>query len=727
MHADTRALATFFLTGTRGGDDLAPVAGLGLRPALFAGYRDLTRLRYDFPLVLVQDAPAEGAVASLSALLDRAADEACASGIDTERLRAHAQRLEREVRAMAAAGRSGLLSALLEAAANRHGASKEPALADSASRLRAALKADGEVLDCNAAMPAKLLAHVFSAVQRGKTADLRKLLERLSVGLRDILSADFARSAAGRTPERLQASFGSTHRDDFDFKALSKVLAKVSSKGGLTERRRRRIEATLAILESQRFCPAAGAEPLQFQFSDCVSALRAFQERLPEIAGLASAVAVAELELSGEFNDPRHDALFDQIQESRLDVRDMGRFPDYLVCTNVSDLQAGQYDAAMQIVSGGLPIKIVVQADDILGPPASGAGLLPVAARNMQLANAAIGLNEVYVLQSAASHLPSARKRIVGAMQFSGPAVFSVFSGAGDFSGDLPPYLVSAAAVESRAFPAFSYDPAAGRDWASRFSLEGNPQPDNDWPLHDLTYQNAERTSTTETLAFTLLDFMACDTRYASSFAKVPRTKWNGTLAPAAECLDTPTSGLPQRLPSVLMADAEDRLQKTIVEASLLHQARRCRETWHSLQELAGIHNSHTLRALAHERAQVTKLAPVQPAPPAATSVAGAEGGVATAPASSAPAAEPENPNTDDPYIETPRCSTCEECIQINSRMFAYDGNKQAYIADINAGTYRQLVEAAENCQVAIIHPGKPRDLDEPDLDELLKRAEPFL
>jgi len=44
-----------------------------------------------------------------------------------------------------------------------------------------------------------------------------------------------------------------------------------------------------------------------------------------------------------------------------------------------------------------------------------------------------------------------------------------------------------------------------------------------------------------------------------------------------------------------------------------------------------------------------------------------------------------------------------------------------------SASSYRELVEAAENCQVAIIHPGKPKNPNEPGLDELLKRAEPFL
>ena len=80
----------------------------------------------------------------------------------------------------------------------------------------------------------------------------------------------------------------------------------------------------------------------------------------------------------------------------------------------------------------------------------------------------------------------------------------------------------------------------------------------------------------------------------------------------------------------------------------------------------------------------------------------------------------------DEAYIETERCSSCNECILINGKMFAYNANKQAFIADLNAGTYGQLVEAAESCQVSVIHPGKPTNPDEPGVEELLKRAEPF-
>lgn len=77
--------------------------------------------------------------------------------------------------------------------------------------------------------------------------------------------------------------------------------------------------------------------------------------------------------------------------------------------------------------------------------------------------------------------------------------------------------------------------------------------------------------------------------------------------------------------------------------------------------------------------------------------------------------------------IETVRCSGCRACVGINDRMFAINAKGQAIIVDPAAGSYRELVEAAELCQVAVIHPGRPRDPGEPGLEELLRRAARFL
>ena len=58
--------------------------------------------------------------------------------------------------------------------------------------------------------------------------------------------------------------------------------------------------------------------------------------------------------------------------------------------------------------------------------------------------------------------------------------------------------------------------------------------------------------------------------------------------------------------------------------------------------------------------------------------------------------------------------------------MFAYNEDGLAYIKDARAGTYKQLVQAAEKCAPSVIHPGDPLNPDEPGLDKLVARAEKF-
>ena len=109
-----------------------------------------------------------------------------------------------------------------------------------------------------------------------------------------------------------------------------------------------------------------------------------------------------------------------------------------------------------------------------------------------------------------------------------------------------------------------------------------------------------------------------------------------------------------------------------------------------------------------------------------AQSQAGDEKASAVAPVATTDGADVPAHSPDEAWIETARCPSCNECQLINDRMFLYNENKQAYMGDLKAGTYRQLVEAAESCQVSIIHPGKPFDPKEPGLDELVERAKAF-
>jgi ferredoxin len=735
METEFKADVFFHLTGKRRGFGLDSIEESNLLPALFARYRELEKLRYDFPLVLVCEDSGETWVQSLSELFDTML-RAIAEEAKGDRLIQHGLRIEREIRTLLAEGVTGSFSALWDTAANRLSADND-LFRESVKRLNSLPKMDGEVVDCGKAAPGRLFRHAWETVQRKKARRFHERVDRLVLKLSDILRAGFAQSEEGRSPERLRASVGSAYEKAFDFETMSRLLAKTGSEG-LAPERSGRVHWLLSVLQSQRFFrpqsgrdrPDEGAESYCFVFESCASAVEAYRERLPQMIQLAKALTMADLEIDGRYEEARHDALFEDFGVDSLDASEAALFPDYLVHLDAHRVSATEAATVAEALSAGLPVKVLLQTDDIASPSPFGNGQLPFGLRSNRIASSMIG-GEVYVLQSTSSALIQLRDHIYRGMENSGPALFSVFSGASESTGRVPPYLVAAAAMESRAFPAFVYDPSTGQDWASRFYLQVNPQAEVDWPVHNLSYEDEAHQRVSENPAFTLVDFLACDRRYARDFAKVPRSAWNEDLAAVSELLDDEMRAQRKRVPYVLMLDEKDALQKVIVDDKLMREARLCRDMWRSLQELAGIHNSHAVRLLAQERRaweeQLRRDAEAQGNGQMTTGQSAVSAPLTPARSPVPQASEPETaPSRGEAYIETPRCTSCNECINLNKKMFAYNSEKQAFIADPDAGPYRQIVEAAESCPVSIIHPGKPRNPEEAGIEELLKRAAPF-
>jgi len=103
MITDQQSHLAFHLTGALTGGALHAVDGRKLVPALLAGYRDLTGLRYDFPAVLLRD-DANQPFASLSDVIEALISKLAAAGEDEPRVRKQLLRLEREIRSVVAAG-----------------------------------------------------------------------------------------------------------------------------------------------------------------------------------------------------------------------------------------------------------------------------------------------------------------------------------------------------------------------------------------------------------------------------------------------------------------------------------------------------------------------------------------------------------------------------------------------------------------------------------------------
>jgi ferredoxin len=731
--------AVFHMTGKRAGEGLGALAA-GFRPALLAPYRELTRLRYDYPVVLVEGDAGGDYVRSLSSVVGGLIGELAPRGIEGERLRKQLLRLERELRVLVADGAAGKLSELWPEAAVR-AAGRDDAARDVLTRAAGALPIDGQVIDCGRALAERFVTRAWRSVNAEKARAFRLLVDHLIRKLSDILRAAFVHSQAGQQPQALKAGFGDLHTDVFDFSAMSKLVTRNVPMDELPAKRRQRIEWALAVLRSQPFHPGSQdpgtkGEPLSFEFDNCAAAIEAHRARLPRLVELVKAIAIAELEARGGYDEADHDPFFERYDEQALTADDLAQFPDYLVCIPSDRNGAPENAAMMEMLSAGMPVKVLVQHGDLLEEAAIGQGHFAFGVRSARLATTAMGLGGMFILQSTSSNLYALRDRVRHGMGCRGPALFSVFSGSPDAAGNLAPYLSAAAAMKSRAFPAFTYDANAGTNWATRFSFENNRNPEADWPVEEFAYADENLQRACEQLRFTYADFMLCDQRNAHHFAVVPRERWTTAMIPAADWLLLPENQATDRVPYVMAVDGSDKLHRVIVDARLMQAARRCLLLWQRLQEHGGIHNSHAEQALAREKAAweaqkkdelealrqaVASSAPAMAAPAAAAAAAGAAA-VAAAPAEAAPA-----PSSDQPWIETSRCSSCNECQNINDKLFGYNENKQAFIKDLGAGTYKEMVEAAEACQVAIIHPGKPWNPSEPGLEELQERAKPFM
>ncbi|NOR35360.1 MAG: ferredoxin, partial [Woeseiaceae bacterium] len=307
-----------------------------------------------------------------------------------------------------------------------------------------------------------------------------------------------------------------------------------------------------------------------------------------------------------------------------------------------------------------------------------------------------------------------------------------------------------------------------------RISFGSNPQADNDWPIEKLEYRNADGEVTEMELAFTFADYALLMPALHGHFRMVPAGFESADLIPVDQYLDSEEELVEHAVPFIWAIDDQDVLVRIVVSRALVFACRDRLNYWHTLQELAGIHNFYVEEAVDRiieeqraaidaEREQIQKeheeqlesvrseaageamgqLVDVLMGADLSGMVAG-DSQLATMPAvapaqTEAPAedaaaeAEPEveeeaeeELSFDEPWLDTAMCTTCDDCMVINKMMFVYNDDKQAIIKDVKAGPYADLVAAAEICPAKCIHPGKPLDPNEPGLDDLIARAAPF-
>jgi len=351
-----------------------------------------------------------------------------------------------------------------------------------------------------------------------------------------------------------------------------------------------------------------------------------------------------------------------------------------------------------------------------------------------------------YVMQSTIAHSSHMIEGFIQGLKARRPALFNIYSNCQPEHGigDDMSTAQSKLAVESRAYPLFRYNPDAGKTLQECLDLEGNPDADQDWPTYNIKYQE-DGVEKQMVLPLTFADFAATETRFRKHFRAAPRDTWNENMVPLAEFLDMDEDDREGHFPYVWMVDKDQQLLRLLVGQPIVESCEDRRDFWTMLRSLTGADQPSTeslveqarqdvvgkivselLQMASESGDELSALAAGEgSAPPGASAPSAARAAAPAAASAAAPAARAQGDYLA-PWIDTVDCTACDECIQINSKIFEYNAEKKAVIKNGEGGPYKDLVKAAERCTARIIHPGLPRNRSEKGIEKWIKRGEKY-
>ncbi|MEX0331909.1 MAG: 2-oxoacid:acceptor oxidoreductase family protein [Puniceicoccaceae bacterium] len=496
-----------------------------------------------------------------------------------------------------------------------------------------------------------------------------------------------------------------------------------------------------------------------FQDAPSVS-LGLFEGHMRSMGEGFKAIRQAEAELEGNED-------YKKVEES-LQYFNWAKFTDeeYLLCPPVVAVggDGAMYDIGFQNLSralmSGRPIKVFVldtQVYSNTGGQACTSGFIGQVSDMAPYGKAWKGKEEIrkemtligaahrsaYVMQGNIANYTHLIEGFIDGLNSRRPALFNVYAVCQPEHGvpDDSTHYRSKMALESRAYPLITFDPDAGNSWEECFSLEGNPSIDTDWPVYNLEYVDDEGNQQSMELPMTFADFAVQEGRFRKHFRKAPQDTWNDSMVPLAEFLELSEEDREDLYPYIWAVDKKNQLMRVLVAEEIVRSTEERLDFWRTMKGIAGL----SRKVDPDQIAQNVRNETAQRLAQGLMSMLTGEGGVAKAildmPAVSADAASAAVPATNgsegpaapaaaggfEPvWIDQTECTSCDECININQKIFAYDDNKKAYVVDPKGGPFKDIVRAAEKCTGRCIHPGTPVDPNEKGVDKLIKRAEKF-
>jgi ferredoxin len=796
-----------FHLGDPGAKGRLETLGNDFLPALLDPFRDTSRLRYDYPLLLY---PPEGMDGH-----QKAAELACpladflqqttlafAPERDAARiLKDHLPWLEHRLRQDLAEAEGPVqlprhLVAAGEALQERLqlDSGNRARLAGDLERLTQQIPDGATVLSYGRYASMHLLVHAIRSRVVPRRARFRTLINNCIRGLKELFEVEWGKSVESIEPAQARDSVG-PGATLFDAAALSEVMDHSHGTRQMSAERRQRIQRVLALLEGWqddpvlvRFVHDSSLNCEWLQDDDalvdeengdpCTRATALFDQQAQRLAGLFAAVRIAQLEINGIYDPIIHDPWFASFDWEGFTHDELLLVPTVIAVESADRVAREGRPAFSRLLSSGRPVQILIRVRPS-GNPGAAPDEDPFHNYRTELGYLGIAHRQAVVAQTSAARHQHMLDCYLGALDATRTSLHLINTGLRPAGRLLPlnAWLVAGAALEGRAHPFFRVNPQAGDYAAVRMYFGDNPQEDKDWPEHPFHYQDENGNQVELELAFTFADYALLIEDMHEHFRIIPPGCDSEALVPMQDYLTMQPDEAYQRVPFVWTVDGNALLHRLVVSRELAMACLDRLNFWHTLQELAGVRNRYVERAIeqtrqqeqelarsAREQLQAEHRAEVERVSSEAAGEAmqrltdillgldfsAAPGGLQPSATTAGPAAtESTAPETndqaagqpattdeeeegeeelsfDEPWIDTPLCTSCNDCLKVNPLLFIYNDEKQALLGDLSKASYAQLVEAAELCPARCIHPGKPWNPDESNLPDLIERAAPF-
>ncbi len=291
----------------------------------------------------------------------------------------------------------------------------------------------------------------------------------------------------------------------------------------------------------------------------------------------------AELEQRDEYNPKEHDAFFAQFDSSAFNEEEREMCPPVCMVCDAASLNRHVLGGISEVLSGSLPIKILVI--NTLSQLESASRLSGAAEFGLW----AMSHYHGYVLQSTPGNPDHLINGAMTGFREQLPALFHIYAAEPHIQGLLPNQAArqEALVIGSRTFPMFVYNPAVSGTLRDKISLRGNPEVESDWACRKIAASAPGQPPTQAPITFA--DWAVNEGRFREEFTPLPPAKHHPDMLPLSDFLAASPEERAGKQAYIQVENGAGKTIRLLVSDWLIRESEAQLERWRFLQEIAAI------------------------------------------------------------------------------------------------------------------------------------------